>query len=424
MAHFKCCKKNFANFCCIECLGVFHPTCLERKKGHIKLADYRILCSSECREANLKPDDRRGNHEREQDGLGDESLDTDLGNFDMEQSDSKQIREQDTPISELGKRVSLLRDRVAELEGELRISREQAEKIVTEKDELEKLQRTMLTSIEVLSKENKLYRDGVRELDGQGFHLVNTRNSGGESPGDSEANREWVVTDGGGKNTTGGENGGASGRLLILCDQLGYKLNTILRTKLRTYSIQTIIKPYACYSDVVVDLVKLTADFTKADFVLILAGANDFKSRKYPLFRDLNSKVKYCTHTNILLASTPFFSDSLRLNGHVHRFNSRLKGYAERLDSFAEAQVSFIEVNDQSAGAMFNRHEAARRIVRGVLHRKVYGKNLKFVTTGVNSNTAASMTTTAVSLGDITGQTGNTENISFLPPTSSPIQGT
>ncbi|KAG5872863.1 hypothetical protein JTB14_025216 [Gonioctena quinquepunctata] len=46
---FKCCsKKDFGNYICIVCFDIYHPSCLERKNGFVKINKHKILCSTEC----------------------------------------------------------------------------------------------------------------------------------------------------------------------------------------------------------------------------------------------------------------------------------------------------------------------------------------------------------------------------------------
>lgn len=50
MSHFKCCKtKEFTNFICVYCLGVFHPSCFERKYYKV-IQGNKVYCSTKCEE--------------------------------------------------------------------------------------------------------------------------------------------------------------------------------------------------------------------------------------------------------------------------------------------------------------------------------------------------------------------------------------
>lgn len=47
---FKCCQnKNFSNYCCVSCLNIFHPSCLERKTEWKIVDGYKIYCSEQCK---------------------------------------------------------------------------------------------------------------------------------------------------------------------------------------------------------------------------------------------------------------------------------------------------------------------------------------------------------------------------------------
>lgn len=172
------------------------------------------------------------------------------------------------------------------------------------------------------------------------------------------------------------------GRLLLLCDQMGYGLGKILRSKLNGYLVQVIIKPYACYSGVVESVRQLTAEFTKDDTVVVLAGTNDFRNGKYPSFKELNDSIKHCTHTNIMLVAVPFISGEARLNRYIHKFNVGLLGYTQKLDHFAEACVSFLDVNGGSAGLMLKKHEIVAKMVKMLKSGRNFAvKNLTFIST-------------------------------------------
>lgn len=48
--NFKCCKKDFNSYCCKNCLGIFHESCLGKKKNVLHLGGHQILCSKSCQE--------------------------------------------------------------------------------------------------------------------------------------------------------------------------------------------------------------------------------------------------------------------------------------------------------------------------------------------------------------------------------------
>ena len=111
--------------------------------------------------------------------------------------------------------------------------------------------------------------------------------------------------------------------------------------------MQSIIKSNACYSDVIEDVQNLTRNFSLNDFVIIIAGLNDFKFKnKHPSFINMNQRLKYCTHTNIIFTSIPFIKGVPNVNVLIHKFNVKLHSYAERLNHYGEGLVSFCNINN------------------------------------------------------------------------------
>ncbi|KAG5885049.1 hypothetical protein JTB14_033368 [Gonioctena quinquepunctata] len=89
-------------------------------------------------------------------------------------------------------------------------------------------------------------------------------------------------------------------KMMILCDQYGRGLGKTIEKRVGgTTTVQTIIKPNARYDNFIDNIVNISQDFSLADNIVILAGYNDFLRGKYPSFKNINDKLKHCTHTNI-----------------------------------------------------------------------------------------------------------------------------
>ena len=69
-------------------------------------------------------------------------------------------------------------------------------------------------------------------------------------------------------------------KVLVLCDEDGAYMGTGLRRILKAVSVQTIFKPGALFRNIIVDIIKLTKDFTLDDNVIIIGGSNDFNFNK------------------------------------------------------------------------------------------------------------------------------------------------
>ncbi|KAG5885825.1 hypothetical protein JTB14_017195 [Gonioctena quinquepunctata] len=108
-------------------------------------------------------------------------------------------------------------------------------------------------------------------------------------------------------------------KILILCDETGYGLGKIFsRIYGNTFNIQSIIKPSANFENVINDVIDLSNNYCLDDHIIILAGSNDFKTKKFPSFKKLNSILKICTNTNIILSSVPH-SRNYKVNEMIYR---------------------------------------------------------------------------------------------------------
>lgn len=148
--------------------------------------------------------------------------------------------------------------------------------------------------------------------------------------------------------------------------------------QLKNCTVQTIIKPNACFKDVIECMVDLVKNYTINDFVIVLAGLNDFKNKKYPHFKDINNQIKHCTHTNIILASVPFYNFENKINNFVYKFNDKLNGYVFRLNRYAKGNIIYLELNNRK-GFSITKNEIVKKIIKNIELKKNANKNLKFV---------------------------------------------
>lgn len=137
-----------------------------------------------------------------------------------------------------------------------------------------------------------------------------------------------------------------NGKILLLCDENGRYLGKWLQQQCN--NVQTIIKPGALLANVMEDIINLVNNFTLNDYVIIVGGANNFyKYNKHPPFKDIHSKIKYCTHTNIVFTSLPL--KVTRINrgyNTVNKFNSKLKEYTHKLSNYSEGNVMWCEMGN------------------------------------------------------------------------------
>ncbi|KAG5864687.1 hypothetical protein JTB14_030281 [Gonioctena quinquepunctata] len=166
-------------------------------------------------------------------------------------------------------------------------------------------------------------------------------------------------------------------KILILCDELGYGLGkSITKFIGNEFSLETLIKPGAYFVNVIEDIINLSTNFGLNDYIIVLAGSNDFHAEKFPLFREINSKAKCSSHTNIIFSSVPH-GNHVELNDFIYKFHLKLNDYSHKLNHYAEGDISFFDLNNVK-GSMISRKEIVKKNLNIILRKKQV-KNLKFV---------------------------------------------
>ncbi|KAG5883081.1 hypothetical protein JTB14_031192 [Gonioctena quinquepunctata] len=166
-------------------------------------------------------------------------------------------------------------------------------------------------------------------------------------------------------------------KIFILCDELGYGLGKSISKFIgNEFSIETLIKPGAYFVDVIEDIINLSTNFGLNDYIIVLAGSNDFHAKKIPLFREINSKAKCSSHTNIIFSSVPY-GNHVELNDFIYKFNLKLNDYSHKLNHYAEGDISFFDLNNVK-GSMISRKEIVKKFLNIILRKKQV-KNFKFV---------------------------------------------
>ncbi|KAG5869961.1 hypothetical protein JTB14_004126 [Gonioctena quinquepunctata] len=141
-------------------------------------------------------------------------------------------------------------------------------------------------------------------------------------------------------------------KIIILCDEIGYGLRKSMSKFIgEEFTIETIIKPGAYFVTVIEDVVELSMKFGLNDYIIVIAGSNDFKSKKYPSFREINSRIKECSHMNIIFSSVPY-GKQVKLNDFIYKFNVKLNEYTYKLNHYAEGDISFFLFE------LYERHDA------------------------------------------------------------------
>lgn len=207
---FKCCKKDFNNYCCMVCYNVYHASCMDRLKNIETLYEHRIICSGKCKDkydAEIKEKNRlimevrNSKQELEEKNILMDKIEID--NLDaieelQRNNDAliNEIKERDLYIQRLERRIKDFEDEVLEvdqkyetkfteqrktvanlnkdiiaisnanklLQEEVSEKNLDLEKISDEIQELKEINGRMLTSIETLEAENQMYCDEMYKL--------------------------------------------------------------------------------------------------------------------------------------------------------------------------------------------------------------------------------------------------------------------
>ena len=132
-------------------------------------------------------------------------------------------------------------------------------------------------------------------------------------------------------------------KIILLTDETGKGMNALLRKKVNTSNIQSVVKPNAPLSVVMGDIVKIAEPLSKRDFIIILAGKNDFDRKRFPSFKLICNMLKKC-NTNIIFASTPY-TNNHNTNKRIFNFNYRLNEFLIKLNKINEGSVQYCEIN-------------------------------------------------------------------------------
>lgn len=184
-------------------------------------------------------------------------------------------------------------------------------------------------------------------------------------------------------------------RVLILCDESGRYICNQLRQTLNSgqFSVESIIKPNARLEDVVENMDKLAKDFSTRDYVIVMAGKNNFSEKKYPKFRFISDRLRSCS-TNVIFVSTPVYIHNRDLCKNILKFNNRLNGFLQKINNLVPCNLAYIEANGLD-GLKLERRKVLDKIQKEITVQKRASKNLIFIDTvntplGVGGSRSAS----------------------------------
>ena len=403
--NFKCCAtKQFSYYFCVICNGVFHPSCLERDfKHHSKLEKHKILCAKECRNkfnenkdiqkkvlnvdnlqkenyqlkcqlkereqeienlevennsttkalhqtiAELKKEikEKDAQYERERKlskDFANEMMESDNKNAEMEKKYIESLNKKREEIKKLKIDITGYLKEKSTLEQEKRTHLDKENKLEKYINDLRETNKNMIEAIRVLEDDNNRYSNELEEMRTEMLARNLTVQKKMVSKGTTTDNGPVIASQqcnfGVSETFVRQDHDKDNVRVLLLCDEYGYRLSKWLRDRV---NLQAIVKPGGFYKNILEDIINLTKGFTLNDFVVIMGGSNDFSfNNNYPLFRDINSKLKHCTHTNIIVTSVPF-QQSYEINNHINNFNTKLKDYSLKLNKYGQGCISWCE---------------------------------------------------------------------------------
>lgn len=184
-----------------------------------------------------------------------------------------------------------------------------------------------------------------------------------------------------------------SRNLLFLSDDYGKQVHRSLSDTInnmrdfKEFNLQHITKPGAGLINVIENIHNLAKDFTDGDYVLIMAGSNDFLRCKNPSVKKILDRIESCSHTNFIVFSVPYFQSrfNYKTNLAISRYNSTLKYLIERYNSKSENIVHFVDFHSTK------RIKSSLRKISDVVlnlvssHNAFEQKNLKYVKTTILS---------------------------------------
>lgn len=133
-------------------------------------------------------------------------------------------------------------------------------------------------------------------------------------------------------------------QVLILGDSHGRGLTQTISARLGSkFKVMSIIKPNAVFDDVVMDIENLCSSFNKNDYVVIIAGTNDFNHSDGSLKLNLDKINRIADRTNIVIPGIPLRFDKVgfKVNSLILEYNLNL---FKTIDSLKKDNKNFVDV--------------------------------------------------------------------------------
>ena len=132
-------------------------------------------------------------------------------------------------------------------------------------------------------------------------------------------------------------------RVLLLADDHGRGAAGIVRESLGSgFDTTSIFKPGATMEQVLRNVGSLASDFSRDDFVVVVAGMNNVLDTYQTNFKSINSRLLQLKHTNVIITSVPYTRSNRLLNDAIYNFNCRLYDNMHRI----KKDIMYVDVNN------------------------------------------------------------------------------
>ncbi|CAG9763481.1 unnamed protein product [Ceutorhynchus assimilis] len=190
----------------------------------------------------------------------------------------------------------------------------------------------MLTKVGVLEKENANHLKHIislrEEINKGSSQLIDLPDESFASP----SNRNTVQI--------GSEH---ERKLLIISDEHGKNLDRNILKHLDNgkYRVESVIKPGAHYDSVLEGLERTIKNYNSDDYVVVVAGSNDFLTGSRPKFYKIHEKIGVC----FIFLACPSTIKSQSSNNLIQQFNNCLKQIINTYNTTSNKSFDFININ-------------------------------------------------------------------------------
>lgn len=305
--YFKCCKnKPFNSYICINCLSIYHESCLSRIKNIEHLHENKINC---CKEELTN-----NSLERTIQGLEEESMEKSNHILKLKKQNESLLTEAEESEQEYLKTIQQQEKIIQSLKNQIKILQGKIEnkelKSVEVQTTLKTKNQSTATDVAVLVNAEVQTTRTVKEIKNEdkveykiGNDKEGTRTTSTQYGHRFERTTKKKTTD-----TT-------KKRVLLIAGQQGRNLAEILlKQTTRDVSVQSILKPYAFDQDLIGTAIANSKDFSKKDIIIL------WPSR---IVEKLNDGISALIHTNVIIISEPYKGNMPAVNNKIYENNLR-----------------------------------------------------------------------------------------------------